>query len=464
MHDRLRSARIQNHLASGQIINIANKMLSVLNKDLVEHNKRTAYIAFLIFQNYKMPEKCTLSNLVFLALYHTIGFFRTDYLYNVEDFDFSKLFSDENFIKDKYVYGSYYLEYMTHLEEDARALKYFHRDFISGESDVSYILSYKEVIYFSARMAFYFAQNKDAEFPRDLNELAPNKFNPEIVSAFEKINKDNFVWNKLKTGEYELYIANIINTFHFSKEINQKIQKILVYFLDFKSTATFKHAINTACFALSLGYRVSLTEKELQVLFTSAILHDVGKIAIPEKILESPKKFTPEEFEIMKKHVEYSKEIIQDYVSQEVVDAVYRHHEKLDGSGYPDHLTAKDLTPIQKIITVADILSALLDSRSYKHEYSQEKTFKILSTMCFDGEIDPFVTEFIITDFNEILNELASLQEDFKANYNSVISKINDYVFRHYHDKNADSNLETLESIDDIEDLEELEELEIVEE
>ena len=199
-------------------------------------------------------------------------------------------------------------------------------------------------------------------------------------------------------------------------------------------------------------------------MFTSAILHDVGKIAIPEKILESPKKFTPEEFEIMKKHVEYSKEIIKDYVSQEVVDAVYRHHEKLDGSGYPDHLTAKDLTPIQKIITVADILSALLDSRSYKHEYSQEKTFKILSTMSFDGKIDPFVTEFIITDFNDILDELASLQEDFKANYNSVISKINDYVFRHYYYKNADSDLETLESLEDIEGLEELEELEIVEE
>lgn len=198
-----------------------------------------------------------------------------------------------------------------------------------------------------------------------------------------------------------------------------------------------------------------MSEEELQVLYTSAILHDIGKISIPEKILETPKKLTDEEFLIMKTHVQYSKEIIQDYVSSEVVEAVYRHHEKLNGKGYPQGLSSKDLTPVQKIITVADILSALLDSRSYKHGYSKEQTFKILTEMTYEGEIDPWITEFVITDFDEILQELSLLQQDFKADYNVVVSKINDYVFM--------KQFKSDDSEDFVDDIEELEELELAE-
>ena len=87
------------------------------------------------------------------------------------------------------------------------------------------------------------------------------------------------------------------------------------------------------------------------------------KISIPEKILETPKKLTDEEFLIMKMHVKYSKEIIQEYVSSEVVEAVYRHHEKLNGKGYPQGLSAKDLTSVQKIITVTDAFDVRFGNR-----------------------------------------------------------------------------------------------------
>ena len=207
---------------------------------------------------------------------------------------------------------------------------------------------------------------------------------------------------------------------------------------------------------------MNLSDEELQILFTSAILHDVGKISIPTRLLEFPGKLTKEQFEQMKQHVLYSKLIIQDYVPAEVVDAVYRHHEKLNGTGYPNQLTAADLTVVQRLITVADILSALLDSRSYKNEYSREETFKILATMTFDGEIDPCMTEFIITDFDEIIEELAYLQEDFKVNYNVVITKINDCIYTHKF-ANIKKKVD-LSSTDYVDDLEELEELEVLEE
>lgn len=451
MHDKLKSANYKNYLSSGQIINIASRMLFELNPKLVEHNIRTAYIAFSIFQNYKMPEECTLQNLVVLSLFHTVGFYRPDFFVYSETSDKTNLLYDDEIVKDKFVFGSYYLQYMTHLKQDAKVFEKFDQDYVPGESEKSYIAAYRELIYFSAKMSTYYAENNS--FPDDILSLAPNKFNPQIVGVFEKLNKDGCILAQLRTGIYKTYISNIINALSFSAEANQKMQKVLVYFLDFKSTSTFKHAINTACYALSLGVRAGLSDEELQLLYTSAILHDIGKISIPERILETPKKLTSVEFEIMKTHVQYSKEIIQEYVSSEVVEAVYRHHEKLNGKGYPLGLSSKDLTPVQKIITVADILSALLDSRSYKHGYSKEQTFKILTEMTFEGEIDPWITEFVITDFDEILQELTILQQDFKADYNVVVSKINDYVFVKQFDTTDSEKLE-IENIDDLEELE----------
>ena len=462
MHEKIKTINLENILSSGQIIHIANKMLSELNVDLVEHNKRTAYIAFLISQNLKLLENFSQTNLVVLSLFHTIGFFRPDVIQNFYSLQTIDDQSKLEEIREVYVFSSYYLQYMTPLKYDAAALVNFDKDFVPGESFVYRSAAYREIIYFASKISLFLANNPNANLPDDLNEIAPNKFNPMVINAFKKVNKDNFIINKINTKEYDSYLSNIINTFHFRYESNQKVQKILVYFLDLKSTATFKHAINTACFAISLGIRMNLSDEELQILFTSAILHDVGKISIPTRLLEFPGKLTKEQFEQMKQHVLYSKLIIQDYVPAEVVDAVYRHHEKLNGTGYPNKLTAADLTLVQRLITVADILSALLDSRSYKNEYSKEDTFKILATMTFDGEIDPCMTEFIITDFDEIIEELAYLQEDFKVNYNVVITKINDYIYTRKFASLAQKV--DLSSTDYVDDLEELEELEVLEE
>ena len=179
MHDKLKSANYKNYLSSGQIINIASRMLFELNPKLVEHNIRTAYIAFSIFQNYKMPEECTLQNLVVLSLFHTVGFYRPDFFGYTGFSEKLDLFSEDDVIKDKYVFGSYYLQYMTHLKQDAKIFECFDQDFIPEESEKSNIAAYRELIYFSARLSFYYEENDC--FPDDFMSLAPNKINPKIV-------------------------------------------------------------------------------------------------------------------------------------------------------------------------------------------------------------------------------------------------------------------------------------------
>ena len=113
-------------LNAGQIIRIANRMLFNINNNIVLHNERTAYLALQIAKAHPMNSRCTISDLVVLALFHTLGYFRQDILYNEtpfgSDLDF---FSNEKKTESKYMFAYYYLEFMTPLQNAAQALEGF---------------------------------------------------------------------------------------------------------------------------------------------------------------------------------------------------------------------------------------------------------------------------------------------------------------------------------------------------
>ena len=152
MHKKIKTINLENILSSGQIIHIANKMLSELNADLVEHNKRTAYIAFLVSQNLKLLENFSQTNLVVLSLFHTIGFFRPDVIQNFYSLQTIDDQSKLEEIREVYVFSSYYLQYMTPLKYDAAALVNFDKDFVPGESFVYRSAAYREIIYFASKI------------------------------------------------------------------------------------------------------------------------------------------------------------------------------------------------------------------------------------------------------------------------------------------------------------------------
>ena len=452
-------------LKTGAIIRIANRLLISINRPVVNHNERTAYIALKIAQNHKMNEKCSIQNLVFLCLFHTIGFFREDFTCNPEDRCNIPYFSSDMSIRSKYIFGCYYLEYMTPIKTDARALETFYQPYDKDLKTYIYQEEYKSILYLSARISDYINRNPDKELPEDINSLAPGFFDPEYVETFNKIKKEQNIISKLKDDSYKQELFDYIGTIDYPVEEHIKMVKLLIYLLDFKSTVTMKHSINTSCYAVCLGVRLNLCEKDLIDLFTSAFLHDVGKIAIPSRILESPNKLTKEERVIMEKHVVFSKEILEGIINEKIVENVYRHHEKLNGSGYPNHITGKELTIIQRILTVADITSALSDGRSYKEEFSKDRVLAILQAMTDDGELDPEITKIVVTDFDDIQKELKYLQELLSVDFSNVVKKYNDYIFNDtseilYKDiGNKEPEPDDIEELDELEELEDLEEL-----
>ena len=434
-------AELKRILTTDKIIHIAIKMLACINREIIYHSIRTAYISIKIAKKCTINNRCSKKNLLLLALFHTLGFFREDLYFNYNPYGHNPdFFSTDKDTTSKYVFAGYYLKYMTPIGEDAESIEHFTEPFNQKLKEEHYQSTYKGVIYLAARISEYVYKNPNTPMPKNIDDIAPGFLDPEYVEIFKDINKDDAVLKEIWNGTYEDTLSSFIYEQSFTEEENLKFQYLLIYLLDFKSTYTMTHSVNTSCYAMSLGKRMQLNARQMSDLLTSAILHDVGKMATPARILEFPGKLSPEDMGIMRHHVNHSKRILNGNVPQDILENVYRHHEKLNGNGYPQHLNAEQLNLIQRILTVADIISALNDRRSYKDEFSKDKTISIITSMAENGELDPSIVKYVQTNMDQLLAELSQLQALLQVDFSLVLSKYNDYIYN-------DDDVEDLKSI-----------------
>lgn len=160
-----------------------------------------------------------------------------------------------------------------------------------------------------------------------------------------------------------------------------EITRALVAAIDKKDPYTSGHSERVGFLCRLIGARLGLGAADLQVLEWSGLLHDVGKIGIPEEILMKPGKLTAEEFEVIKRHPRMGFEILRPIASFEsVLGAVLYHHECPDGSGYPEGLKGPEIPLFAGVIHVADIFDALTSNRAYRSAFSMARAFEILRT------------------------------------------------------------------------------------
>ncbi|WP_199880703.1 HD-GYP domain-containing protein [Bacillus massiliglaciei] len=148
-----------------------------------------------------------------------------------------------------------------------------------------------------------------------------------------------------------------------NKEIMRLLANVYVY-----DSNVFTHSLNVTVYSLLIGLKTNMNEKDLQTLGMGAILHDVGKMFIPCEIMMKPGKLTEEEFIQIQKHAEYGYELIRSipFLSPEISICAHQHHERLDGSGYPNRLTAEEIHPFAQIIAIADVYDAVTSNRVYR--------------------------------------------------------------------------------------------------
>jgi HD-GYP domain-containing protein (c-di-GMP phosphodiesterase class II) len=143
---------------------------------------------------------------------------------------------------------------------------------------------------------------------------------------------------------------------------------------------TYTHCVNVCVYSAGLGKEIGLSPKEIELLGAGGIMHDLGKAKVDIDIVNKPGRLTDEEFTEMKRHPVYGYEILKDQFENDeiILTSVRHHHEKMNGSGYPDGIKGDNLSLYARIVAVCDIFDALTTKRSYKPALS---TFEALTLM-----------------------------------------------------------------------------------
>lgn len=160
----------------------------------------------------------------------------------------------------------------------------------------------------------------------------------------------------------------------------------------------YSHSVNVCVMSLSLGHRMGFSADKLIDFGMGTLFRDIGVIKLDQNIVQSPNKLTVEEFEQIKRHPGLTVELLKNCgVNQEItLDVALHHHEKLDGSGYPEGLTAPEITPFSRICTVIDIFDALTTNRKHRAAIGTYEALKLMTSE-MRGEIDIDIMKSFIT-------------------------------------------------------------------
>jgi putative nucleotidyltransferase with HDIG domain len=199
-----------------------------------------------------------------------------------------------------------------------------------------------------------------------------------VTTLFDAIRKDAPIDLRMMEAE-----GDIIDDALIRGEITQWIATVREH-----HSYTYRHCMLvagvTAAFTQHLGIGASCRRR----LMRAALLHDIGKARIPVAILDKPEKLTDAELQIMRTHPAHGRDFLRKHhgAETELIEIVYRHHERLDGSGYPDGLKAAEISDAVRLISICDVYAALIEPRPYKMQSTNVEAFAIMQSMF--GKLD----------------------------------------------------------------------------
>jgi HD-GYP domain-containing protein (c-di-GMP phosphodiesterase class II) len=256
---------------------------------------------------------------------------------------------------------------------------------------------------------------------RRIAEYSGTMFHPDMADSFLKLSEREYFWLDLVSPSITSLLQERANYFNIELNLNllTSLAKLFSQIVDFRSRFTAAHSSGTAACAEALARFANFSERESQMIKVAGFLHDLGKIVVPEDILNKEAPLTDNERNIIKTHPYYTYRLLKKIKGFEPISswAVY-HHEKLNGSGYPFHLDASNLALGSRIICIADIFTALTEDRPYRRGMSAEESMDILVQMADCSEVDGNLVRLLKSHYDEMNQIRICAQNESIKEYN----------------------------------------------
>lgn len=209
---------------------------------------------------------------------------------------------------------------------------------------------------------------------------------------------DDFLNKPFHTIELTTRVRSLLSLKHFTDEFElaSKVLRSIALVVEGRDRYTGDHCKRLGEYAVRIGKTLGLGQEDLETLLLGGIFHDLGKIAVSDLVLNKPAPLTPEEFAVMKTHPAVGADLCGAMRTMaRVIPLIRHHHEKLDGSGYPDGLAGEEIPLLVRIITAVDVYDALATARPYRKALPHETCMTILREEASRGWWDRDIVEML---------------------------------------------------------------------
>ncbi|MCQ2515333.1 MAG: HD domain-containing protein [Saccharofermentans sp.] len=301
---------------------------------------------------------------------------------------------------------------ITIVSEHIRKLFPMESHFIRGHEASLIVVSYN--------MGFEDVERRIDLISKNLDNDDRLGFDIDIQSATSIKHKDQTILDAIKVAFKSLQNKKLLDINSPKSELVRSIVKAL----EEVDSDTEEHVKRTQAMGYELGKRLNLTDVQLSDLALLCLLHDIGKVGIPLNILNKPGKLTDEEWVVMKSHTKKGYQIARS--AKELVDIsemILHHHEKWDGTGYPDGLSKDAIPLLSRIISVVDSYDAMVSNRPYRKGMSIDKAIAELKH-CAGTQFDPKIVDEFVNMIPEIVPEETASKEETLVMASQVFRKV----------------------------------------
>lgn len=250
-----------------------------------------------------------------------------------------------------------------------------------------------------------------------LRRLSGTLFDPELVQALHELAKQESFWLDLANPHHYHNFFRTIDTdvrMRFQLDDVLNVAEIFSTIIDRTSRFTGAHSRSVAAVAAYLSEARGYTESEVKVMRIAGLFHDVGKLAIPNEILEKPGPLTDHEFSIIRQHPYYTYRILEQIDGfQRIAEWSAFHHESVDGTGYPFRVKEDSLPLGARIIAAADIFTALTENRPYRGPLELPEVEVIMRKMAQERKLDGEVVSDLFTNGTQVYNLMRKLSATY---------------------------------------------------
>jgi HD-GYP domain-containing protein (c-di-GMP phosphodiesterase class II) len=392
-----------------------SEAVDLVSPALNSHHKKVAYIACSIGLEMELPNE-EMKDIILASMLHDIGAFSIDDRMKTLRFEGYDPLGDQHGLL-----GYKLLKDFEPLSNAAALIRYHHADYDASRNDIpmgSYIINLAD------RAAVLIKEKMEilAQVPKVVEKmcLRYHRFHPDAFKAFVRAARLEYVWFEAFSSSYN---AVMLKRVQFPKKIIdletlRNFAKVIAQIIDFRSRFTATHSSGVAAVARELTFISGFSERECKLMEIAGFLHDLGKLAVPNSILEKKGKLDREEFYSIKKHTYYTFAILSRISGMENIAAwAAYHHERQDGNGYPFHVKGKNFPRLSQVMVVADVVTALTEDRPYRAGMEMERASEILYAMAESGGVDKNIVDLAHKNFFRINDVRIKAQKNAQREY-----------------------------------------------